>query len=153
VWDLDLSSYVSVLAFSERVKSELPKLDVLIANAGIGTRKWRKTEDNEETITTNVVYTSLLAFLIHPKLRETASKYNTETHLTVTASQLYEVAKFKESEAPNGQIFATLADESKSDMMDRYNVSKLMNVFLVKQIAALYPVNSNGVIVNSIAPG
>jgi NAD(P)-dependent dehydrogenase (short-subunit alcohol dehydrogenase family) len=75
VWDLDLSSYASVLAFPERFKSELPKLDVLIANAGIGTKKWRKTEDNEETITTNVVYTSLLAFLIHPKLRETASKY------------------------------------------------------------------------------
>jgi hypothetical protein len=43
----------------------------------------------------------------------------------VTASELYEVAKFKESKAPDGQIFATLADESKSDMMDRYNVSKL----------------------------
>ena len=75
VVDFDLSSYVSILAFSGRVKPELPKLGVLIANVGIGIRKWRKTEYNEETITTNVVSTSLLAFLIHPKLRETASKY------------------------------------------------------------------------------
>ena len=153
VWHLDLSSYASVQAFSDRVKAELPRVDVLIANAGLATLKFRITEDNEETITTNVVSMSLLAFLLHPKLRETAAKYNTETHFTVTGSELYEVAKFKERKAPAGELFATLNDESKASMFDRYNVSKLLAIFVVKQIAALSPTSSSGVIVNCVAPG
>lgn len=150
---LDMSSYGSVQAFSDRVKAELPRVDVLIANAGLGTQKFRMTEDNEETITTNVVSMSLLAFLLHPKLRETAAKYNTQTHFTVTASELYEVAKFEERNAPAGQLFATLNDKSTANMFDRYNVSKLLAIFIVKQIAVLSPINSSGVIVNCVAPG
>ena len=153
MWHLDLSSYASVREFADRVKAELPRVDVLIANAGIGTRKFQMTEDNEETITTNVVSMSLLAFLLHPKLRETAEKYETQTHLTVTGSELYEVASFKESKAPDGQIFATLNDKSSAKMSDRYNVSKLLAIFVVKQIAALSPIASSGVIVNCVAPG
>jgi len=153
VWHLDMSSYASVQAFSDRVKAELPRLDVLIANAGIGTMTFRMTEDNEETITTNVVSLSLLAFLLHPKLRETAVQYNTQTHITVTASELYEVAKFKEREAPDGQLFATLNDKTKAHMSDRYNVSKLLEIFVVRQMAALSPLSSSNVIVNCVAPG
>lgn len=153
VWLLDMSSYASVQDFSNKVKADLPRLDVLIANAGLGTREFRITEDNEETITTNVVSMSLLVLLLHPKLRETATKYETQTHITVTGSELYEVAKFNERNAPAGQLFATLNDKSKANMSDRYNVSKLLAIYLVKQIAVLSPVSSSGVIVNCIAPG
>ena len=153
VWHLDLSSYASVQAFSERVKAELPRLDVLVANAGLWQHKFGLTEDNEETITTNVVSMSLLAFFLHPKLRETAAKYNTQTHFTVTGSELYEVAKFKERSAPAGQLFTTLNDKRKANMSDRYNVSKLLAIFVVKQMAALSPLSSSGVIINCVAPG
>jgi NAD(P)-dependent dehydrogenase (short-subunit alcohol dehydrogenase family) len=148
-----MGSYASVQAFSDRVKAELPRLDVLIGNAGLGTDKFRMTEDNEEMITTNVVSLALLAFLLHPKLRETAMKYNTQTHFTVTASELYEVAKFKERKAPAGQLFATLNDKSKANMGDRYNISKLLAIFVIKQMAALSPLSSSQVIVNCVAPG
>jgi NAD(P)-dependent dehydrogenase (short-subunit alcohol dehydrogenase family) len=141
VWHLDVSSYASVTAFADRVKAELPRLDVLIANAGIGTLEFRMTEDNEETITTNVVSMSLPACLVLPKLRETALKFNTNTHFTVTASELYEVAKFKERKAPAGQIFATLNDKAKSkaNMGDRYHTSKLLVIFFIKHLAAMSP--------------
>lgn len=111
VWQLNLSSYASVRAFADRVKTELPRLDAVNGNAGIGTRTFPMTEDNEESITTNVVSLFLLAFLLHPKLCETAAKFNAQTHFSVTASELYEVAKFKESKVPNGQIFDTLNDK------------------------------------------
>jgi len=88
VWQLDLSSYASVLAFCDRAKAELSRLDAVLSNAGLGKRTWGMTEDNEETITTNVVSMALLSFLLHPKLRETAKKYNEQTYLTVTASEL-----------------------------------------------------------------
>lgn len=153
VWHLDMSSYASIQAFSNRVEAELPRVDVLIANAGLGTQTFRMTEDNEETITTNVVSMTLLALLLHPKLRETATKYNTQTHITVTGSELYQVAKFKERESPAGQLFTTLNDKNTARMSDRYNVSKLLAIFVVKQIAVLSPVDSSGVIVNCVAPG
>ncbi|PQE15855.1 short-chain dehydrogenase protein [Rutstroemia sp. NJR-2017a BBW] len=127
VWELDLSSYTSVKEFSERV--------------------------DEETITTNVVSMCLLAFLLQPKLSETAHKFNIKTHFTVTGSELYVSAKFKERDASKGQLFATLADKDKSVMSDRYNVSKLLAIFVVKQLASLSPVSSSGVIINCVAPG
>ena len=153
VWHLDLSSYASVQAFSNKVKAELPRLDALVANAGLWKHKFGMTEDNEETITTNVVSMALLAFLLHSKLRETAAEFKTQTHFTVTGSELYEVAKFKERKAAAGQLLATLNDQSEANMSDRYNVSKLLAIFVVKQIALLSPITSSGVIVNCIAPG
>ncbi|KAL9094942.1 MAG: hypothetical protein Q9165_002892 [Trypethelium subeluteriae] len=153
VWQLDMSSYASVQAFSDRVESELPRLDVLLGNAGLGTREFRITEDNEEMITTNVVSTFLLGFLLHPKLRETAKRYSTQTYFTVTTSELYEYAKFEERKAPTGQIFATLNDRNTANMGERYDVSKLLQVFVIKQMASLYPCESSGVIVNGVAPG
>jgi NAD(P)-dependent dehydrogenase (short-subunit alcohol dehydrogenase family) len=153
VWKLDLSSYASVQAFAERAKTELPRVDALLGNAGISTLKFRMTENNEETITTNVISTALLGFLLHPKLRETAAKYNTQTYFTITASELYEVAKFKERKAPDGQIFQYLNNKEKANMWDRYNTSKLLDIFITKQMAALSPLDSSNVIVNCVAPG
>ncbi|KAL9071685.1 MAG: hypothetical protein Q9157_005382 [Trypethelium eluteriae] len=153
VWHLDMSSYASVQAFCDKVKSELPRLDVLLGNAGLGTRGFRMTEDNEEMITTNVVSTFLLGFLLHPKLRETAKKYSTQTYFTVTTSELYEYAKFEEGKARTGKIFATLNDRNTANMSERYDVSKLLQVFIIKQMAILSPCDSSGVIINGVAPG
>lgn len=153
VWKLDMSSYASVQAFAEKAKSELSRLDSLILNAGLGTTEFRTTEDNEETITTNVVSLSLLAVLLLPKLSDTAKRFNTQTHLTVTASELYEVAKFNEREAPAGKLFATLNDKSTAHMSDRYNVSKLLEILVIKQLASLSPLTSHNVIINCVAPG
>ena len=153
VWHLDMSSYASVQAFSDRAKTELPRLDALLLNAGLGTRSFRMTEDNEETITTNVVSLSLLAFLLHPKLRESATKYNTKAHITITSSELYEVAKFTEGRAPDGQIFTTLSNQKEANMSDRYNVSKLLDIFVIQKMAALSSFDSSKVIINGVAPG
>jgi NAD(P)-dependent dehydrogenase (short-subunit alcohol dehydrogenase family) len=153
VWPLDLGSYASVVKFSERVKSQLERLDVLVANAGVHTTNFRKVEGDEETIVTNVISAALLALLVHPKLRETAARFRTQTHITFTGSELYEVAKFKERHDPSGQIFATLGDEEKSAMGDRYNVSKLLLLFVLKRMSELSPLESSNVIVNVVAPG
>ncbi|KAF2115380.1 short-chain dehydrogenase/reductase [Lophiotrema nucula] len=152
VWKLNMSSYAAVREFAERAKG-LERLDAVIANAGMSTLKFNTTEDNEETITTNVISTALLCFALHPKLVETAKQYNINTHITITASELYEVASFKERKAPEGKIFETLRDKKKAKMRDRYNVSKLLQVFLVRQMAALSPVSASHVIVNCVAPG
>ncbi|CCD45172.1 hypothetical protein QC760_006064 [Botrytis cinerea] len=86
-WQVDLSSYASVIQFYEKARS-LPRLDVLLLNAGIMTKEYRVAEDNESTITVNVISTFLMAFLLMSKLKETASFFGTTPHLTVVSSDL-----------------------------------------------------------------
>lgn len=49
VWKLDLADFSSVKAFAERASSQLPRLDVLLCNAGIAPAKWEFTKDRWET--------------------------------------------------------------------------------------------------------
>ncbi|KAI9874677.1 MAG: hypothetical protein M1830_009419 [Pleopsidium flavum] len=63
VWQLDLASYESVKQFASRAEG-LNRLDVVVENAGIVTKKLSMMEDNESSITTNVISTFLLALLI-----------------------------------------------------------------------------------------
>lgn len=88
VWALDLSHYDSVKDFVARVDTELDRVDVVCENAGIATGTFRLTEGDESTITTNVVSTFLLAFLLLPKLKETARRFNTSPTITITSSEV-----------------------------------------------------------------
>ncbi|KAK6601161.1 short-chain dehydrogenase reductase family [Botrytis cinerea] len=61
-WQVDLSSYASVIQFYEKARS-LPRLDVLLLNAGIMTKEYRVAEDNESTITVNRFSSSVISYL------------------------------------------------------------------------------------------
>ena len=120
VWQLDLSSYDSVKDFVRKAEN-LKRLDAVVENAGIATRQYRLAEDNESTITVNVVSTFLLALMILPKLRETATKYNTTPHLTIVSSEVHFFTQFPEKSSAD--IFKTLNDKEAADMVDRYVAS------------------------------
>jgi retinol dehydrogenase-12 len=149
VWPLDLSSYNSVKAFAARA-SQLPRLDVLLSNAGIATMKFSMAEDNEATITTNVVSNILLSLLLLPKLKETAERYGSKTHLTIVASDAHRMASFPEHKEP--VIFEALNDP-KSSMMDRYSTSKLLEILIVRQIVEEHARPGYPVIINCLCPG
>jgi len=117
VWQLDLSSFESVKEFAEKVK-KLERLDVLLENAGIGTSKFEMSEGYESTIKVNVLSTELLALLLLPKMRETASKFNVVPRLSIVTSDLLFLVKFPES--GESDIFEKLNGEKKFAMMERY---------------------------------
>jgi retinol dehydrogenase 12 len=154
VWPLDLSSYGSVKEFAARA-SKLERLDVLLENAGLATDKYEVFEDNESTITVNVISTFLLALLLLPKLRETGRKYNPPRppHLIIVSSEVHYFSALPEQSAPEGQILATLNDKSTANMADRYNVSKLLEVFFTRELASRSPTEKGGVIINFLNPG
>ena len=116
VWQLDLSSYESVKEFARKAES-LKRLDAIVENAGIATSKYTVFEDNESTITTNVVSTFLLALMILPKLRETATNYNITPHLVIVSSEVHGFTSFPEKSSPN--ILKTLNDKETANMGDR----------------------------------
>ena len=117
VWQLDLASYDSVKAFAKRAEG-LNRVDSIIQNAGISTRTYRTMEDNESTITTNVVSTYLLSLLILPKLRETVQTYNVRPYLTIVSSEVHAWINF--SEWKEDDIFQVLNDKEKANMVDRF---------------------------------
>lgn len=116
VWGLDLSSYQSSKDFAKRAQA-LDRLDILVENAGIVTEEWKITEDNESTITTNVVSPVLHALLLLPKLRETAVKFNTMPRVVFVTSFVHWLTKFPEQKEE--KIFEALADKSKARMAKR----------------------------------
>lgn len=118
VWSLDLCSYESVSQFAEQVQKTLPRVDILLENAGVAKYTYTMVEDDETSITVNVVSTFLLALLLLPKLRETAARYNVTPHLTITTSNVHFFTQFPEKSSPD--IFKTLADRDTANMADRY---------------------------------
>jgi len=152
VWPLDLSSYLSVKTFADRVKSELPRVDAVNLNAGIATHTFQTFEGNEATITTNVISTFLLAFLLLPHLKSVAEKYSIRPVVALTSSEVHFMTSFPERNA-QPSILDELNDKQKANMPDRYNVSKLLEVFIVREFSHRYPTDSYPVTMNCLTPG
>jgi len=148
VWPLDLSSYASVKAFADRA-SKLPRLDVLLENAGIAASKWQVFEGHESTLTVNVISTFYLALLLLPKLKSSAKQFGIMPRLTIVSSEVHGHAKFAEWKEP--KIFDTLDDESKFDVWERYPLSKLLEVLVFRQIAP--SLEGSGMTLNILNPG
>lgn len=150
VWKLDLSSYESVKAFAKKAEGELERIDILLENAGIATPNFELAEGHERTITVNVVSTFLLAFLLLPKLKDTAKKFKTKPRLSIVSSEVHGWTKFPEWKSEKG-TFATLDDRGTANMGERYPTSKLLEVLAIRQIAPT--MESSNVILNYLNPG
>ncbi|KAK4992042.1 hypothetical protein LTR50_001438 [Elasticomyces elasticus] len=152
VWQLDLSSHESVIAFGKRVQS-LDRLDAVIQNAGILTYEWNIVEGEESHIAINVVSPILFGLLVLPKLRETAKATGQSGRLAFVGSDLHYIAKFKEA-GVSGSMFDALRQKDIADMGDRYKVSKLLLLYAVRELAARNPLSSSSnAIIDYLTPG
>lgn len=116
VWQLDLASYASTKDFAARA-NKLDRLDVVVANAAVYLLEFDMAEDNETTITVNVVSTFLLGILLLPKLRETARQQSKPSVLSFIGSFVHHMTTFPEADADN--ILRETAKKEKARMPDR----------------------------------
>ncbi|KAK7025039.1 hypothetical protein R3P38DRAFT_2952456 [Favolaschia claudopus] len=158
VWELDMASFASVKKFAERANTTLERLDGASLNAGINLWDWRTTDDGwERTLQINDLATGLLGVLLLPKLQATSKLPHPlpdtalPPHLAITGSEGMFMAKFAEQSAP--KILAAMNDEaqSKGKLGDRYFTSKLLNLYLAREICKLP--SAQGVVVNVVSPG
>ncbi|KAH6660310.1 hypothetical protein BKA67DRAFT_653502 [Truncatella angustata] len=153
VWEVDLESPSSIKTFVEKANA-LPRLDVLINNAGVRCFKFNIIYDTERTLAVNNIGTFLLAFQLIPKLKETAREYGVTPHMTIVGSALYDVAKYPEGHG--NDIFAWYKDESHFNPMNQYNLSKLLQLYTeIKLCEIVDPAdtsNANPIVINSVDP-
>ena len=154
VWELDMLSYQSIETFANRCKS-LPKLDLAILNAGVGSGNESRINSltgHEETIQVNYLSTALLSLLLLPILASTQHLHPSEpSRLLIVGSGTAFFASF-----PNRNANPLLASfdvpfSGLSAGAERYSVSKLLVCILVHKLSLFVPASK--VIINTVEPG
>ena len=86
--------------------------------------------------TVGIISTSLLlAFLLLPKLKETATNRNERLSLTIITSDSHCFVDFEDKTAPE-TIFNGQYEKSNADTAERYPVRKLVGICIVCEMAA-----------------
>lgn len=168
-WKLDMNSFAGMEEFIKKAQT-LPRLDVLILNAGLSAGTWRLSPDGwEETLQVNVLSTALLALRLLPKMVSSAKKNPGWTpHLVIVSSGVHAWPSVTSqiSEWPSLReqgkfgVFDILNDRQKSEktFVARYPLSKLFDVYVAREIAKLSPTSvldstKHMVVVNVLDPG
>ncbi|KAG5655091.1 hypothetical protein KAF25_000214, partial [Fusarium avenaceum] len=153
VWQLEMDKSDSVKSFASRCHS-LERLDAVVENAGVLRNTYEASEGTEISIKINVIGTFLLALNLFPVLRKSYEKTGRTPRLVITSSSVHYNAKFRERFEPS--IFDALNENKQEWLNDRYNVSKLLEVMLVRSIAAAMnegPHSDQPIILNNVHPG
>lgn len=154
VWELDMLSYPSIQAFAERCKT-LPKLDIAILNAGVGSGNESRINSltgHEETIQVNYLSTALLSLLLLPILATGPSSHpNEPKRLTIVGSGTAYFAAFPNRNADPLLASFDVPFSGLSAGSERYSVSKLLVCILVHELSQHVPADK--VIVNTVEPG
>jgi NAD(P)-dependent dehydrogenase (short-subunit alcohol dehydrogenase family) len=148
VWPLDLLSYESCKSFADRA-SKLPRIDVLLENAGVAGATFSLAGGHERMIAVNVIGTIYLALLMLPKLKASAKQFSINSRLVFVSSEVHghtQLPEWKEL-----HIFDALNDESRSRPAEIYPISKLLGVLVVREIAP--KLEGSGVTLNILNPG
>ncbi|KAK6358863.1 hypothetical protein TWF696_000043 [Orbilia brochopaga] len=152
VWELDMSSYDSMQAFTARVNSpQLARLDIAILNAGVGTQTYKilPGTGHEEMLQINYLSTFFLAILLIPALK-TKSPVGTPGRMTIVSSALANIVSLPDH--TSRPIFAAL-DDAKSFGNASYGVSKLLGHMFLWKFADGNYVSADEVVINLIEPG
>lgn len=148
VWQVDLSSFDSVKEFCSRV-DKLDRIDAVVENAGVATRQFSEAEGYEQQITVNVISTFLMAVLLLPTLRRTATKFNVTPRLVIVSSDAHRQTSFPARKEPS--IFETL--KGPNNMASRYSDSKLLEILVVRELAKEMDLSKKpSVILNCLNP-
>lgn len=157
VWIVDMASYASVRGLAARCAQELPRLDVVVLNAGVQPARFARVraeseagsdDGHELTLQVNYLSTVLLAVLLLPVLRDKRrGRGGAPARLSVVAS---DTAYWAKVPGP-GPIFARFEAEDGFDTHAWYAGSKLLLILAVAKLAE--HVDPQDVIVNTVNPG
>ncbi|KAF7560910.1 hypothetical protein G7046_g3240 [Stylonectria norvegica] len=152
VWQVDMESYDSIQAFVAKCNANLPRIDIVILNAGLAPTKRENVSStgHEKAIQVNHFSTILLAVLLLPVLKSKSIVGN-PARLTIISSVTSHLCKFpNQSSRP---LLSSFDDPAITpwDPEERYGVSKLLPQLFIVKLAE--NVNPDHVIINMVDPG
>jgi NAD(P)-dependent dehydrogenase (short-subunit alcohol dehydrogenase family) len=155
LYELDLSTYNSVLPFSKKFSDEVQKLDIAILNAGGGTWDFTLSPSepkNEINLQVNFLSNALLSLELIPILKG-SSPSDSPTHLTFVGSVMADMISWEKPpfKSPQSDIVTTLNNPEAYPALRRYGVTKLFLHMWARELAM--KVSSNEIIVNYVCPG
>lgn len=90
VLELDMKSYDSVLSFSKLLQQQVPSVNILILNAGIGLMKLERSPSGHETVMqVNYLSNVLLIATLLPHLKASGEKTGQPSRITWVGSRMY----------------------------------------------------------------
>jgi NAD(P)-dependent dehydrogenase (short-subunit alcohol dehydrogenase family) len=154
VYELDMSSNESVVAFAQKITAELAELNVLLLNAGINGTSWTvsPSTQNEMILQVNVLSNALLSIMLLPLLKSSAKLSDSPSRITFVGSQAQEFNSLSKLDFPTSTPLLTcLNDPLICSAWTRYSDSKLLLSMWVNSLAS--HLDSSKVTVNVLCPG
>ncbi|KAJ6515626.1 hypothetical protein C8R45DRAFT_1140318 [Mycena sanguinolenta] len=154
VYELDLARPSSVASFASKVLAEIPTLNIVILNAGIGSMEWKVTPEaeTEQQFQVNFLSNAILSVRLLPLLRSSAQSSGETAYLSIVGSRAITMHSFTKYPVPDTtSLFAFLNDRANYRGLQRYSDSKLLVSMWVHELGK--HVDASQVIVNSVCPG
>ena len=155
IWDLDVASYDSIIAFAERCRG-LDRIDCFMCNAGILAENFSVINGYEAEVAVNVVGTLLVATLVLPTLRKIAATTGKDVKLFFTGSAVHKFADPSPLvHAATGEMLKNVTEYARKRNSEIYVISKLMMMMAVDELAQRerHTDNSGRVIIYNVHPG
>ncbi|KAJ6515628.1 hypothetical protein C8R45DRAFT_1086810 [Mycena sanguinolenta] len=154
VYELDLARPSSVASFASKVLAEIPTLNIVILNAGMGSMDWKLTPEaeTEELFQVNFLSNVILSVRLLPLLRSSAESSGETSHLSIVGSRAITMHSFTKYPVPDTtSLFAFLNDRAHFRGLQRYSDSKLLVSMWIHELGK--HVDASQVIVNNVCPG
>ncbi|KAJ5355077.1 uncharacterized protein N7496_012289 [Penicillium cataractarum] len=154
VLDLDMDSYKSVQSFAKVLQLEVPSVNILFLNAGIGLLKLERSPSGHERVTqVNYLSNALLVAELLPYLEASAEKIGQPSRITWVGSRMYFTTSL-EKKAPlkAGELVLEHVDSKEFFFPnERYNDSKLLCAMFMYSLAPR--LDKSKVVLNMVCPG
>ncbi|KAF2116494.1 short-chain dehydrogenase/reductase family protein-like protein [Lophiotrema nucula] len=151
VWELDMTSYDSVVAFAQRAAT-LDHLDIAVLNAGVHKVPFAPSKYGwEEDLQVNALSTTLLSILLLPKLKASKQPGGKTPILEIINSGLHQRATLDPQIVESSKVLQGYNKEENFKPNTQYSRSKLFLMYATNTLAE--NVSPKDVIIVSVCPG
>ncbi|KAF8195619.1 hypothetical protein K438DRAFT_1906324 [Mycena galopus ATCC 62051] len=142
VYELDLARPSSVAAFASKIRTEIPTLNILLLNAGIGALDWKLAPETKNELQFQVNYLSNVIL----------SRSGERSYLSIVGSRGISMHSLTKYPVPDTtSVFAFLNDPAHFHGLPRYADTKLLVSMWVHELAK--HTDASVVTVNNVCPG
>ncbi|KAJ7746793.1 hypothetical protein DFH07DRAFT_869579 [Mycena maculata] len=153
IFELDLARPSSVGSFAAKIVAEVPTLNILLLNAGLGGVKWRTTPETgtEIMFQVNFLSNAMLSVRLLPLLRSSAERSGSKSYICTVGSRAQPLHSYTRKPVPDTvDVFAFINDRANFGL-ERYSDSKVLVSMWVRELAKR--TDPAVVTVNNVCPG